>query len=59
MLLKTQCLFLAGDDIARNIEPFGIGPDLVSHIFSLAGEFSRLPNWLEEGRKTGTEQSAC
>ena len=36
MLLKTQCLFLAGDDIARDIEPFKIGPDMVSHVFSLA-----------------------
>jgi uncharacterized protein len=57
MLLKTQCLFLAGDDIAHNIAPFRIGPDLVSHVFSLAQEFSRLPNWLEEGRQTGAEQS--
>jgi hypothetical protein len=57
MLLKTQCLFLAGDDIARDIEPFGIGLDLVSHVFSLASEFSRLPKLLEQGRKAGTEQS--
>jgi uncharacterized protein len=57
MLLKTQCLFLAGEDIARTIEPFKIGPDLVSHVFSLAGEFSRLPKWLEEGRNAGDEQS--
>jgi uncharacterized protein len=57
MLLKTQCLFLAGDDVTRDIAPFQIGPDLVSHVFSLAGEFSRLPNWLEEGRQTGDEQS--
>lgn len=57
MLLKTQCLFLAGDDIARNIEPFRIGPEMVSHVFSLKGEFARLPKWLEQGRKGSVEQS--
>jgi len=57
MLLKTQCLFLAGDDIARDIEPFQIGPEMVSHVFSLQTEFSRLPRWLEEGRRSGVEQS--
>jgi hypothetical protein len=57
MLLKTQCLLLAGDDIASNIEPFRIGPDLVSHVCSLAREFSRLPGQLEEGRRTSAEQS--
>ncbi len=57
MLLKTQCLFLAGDDIARDIKPFQIGPEMVSHVFSLQSEFSRLPSWLEEGRGSGVEQS--
>lgn len=55
MLLKTQCLFLAGDDITADIAPFQLGAELVSHVFSLQGEFSRLPNLLEEGRKTGVE----
>jgi hypothetical protein len=57
MVLKTQCLFLAGDDIASEIPPFKVGRDMVSHLFSLQGEFSRLPNLLEEGRKSGAEQS--
>jgi uncharacterized protein len=57
MLLKTQCLFLAGDDIARDIEPFQIGPEMVSHVFSLQSEFSRLPRWLEQGRRSGVERS--
>jgi hypothetical protein len=57
MLLKTQCLFLAGNDIALDIEPFKIGLDMVSHVFSLAGEFSRLPTWLAESRQTGEEQA--
>lgn len=58
MLLKTQCLFLAGDDIARDIEPFRIGPDMVSHVFSLANEFSRLRSRLEPDRHAGIEHSA-
>lgn len=57
MLLKTQSLFLAGDDITKNIEPFKIGRDMVSHVFSLAGEFARLPRWLEEDRNRGIDQS--
>lgn len=57
MLLKTQCLFLAGEDIVRDIEPFRIGPEMVSHVFSLAGEFVRLPKLLEESRKSGAEES--
>lgn len=57
MLLKTQCLFLAGDDVARNIAPFRIGLDMVSHVFSLQSEFVRLPRLLEEGRKSGAGQS--
>jgi hypothetical protein len=57
MLLKTQCLLLAGEDIARDIAPFQLGAEMVSHVFSLQSEFSRLPSLLEEGRKTGVEQS--
>jgi len=57
MLLKTQGLFLAGDDIAKDIEPFKIGRDMVSHVFSLASEFARLPRWLEEDRKRGIDQA--
>lgn len=56
MLLKTQCLFLAGDDVARNIAPFQLGPEMVSHVFSLKDEFSRLPALLEAGRSGGVEQ---
>jgi hypothetical protein len=64
MLLKTQSLFLAGDDVTKNIEPFKIGPDMVSHTFALANEFSKMPFFLsripiglEEGRKKAIEQS--
>lgn len=56
-LLKTQCLFLAGDDIAKNIPSFQLGLEMVSHVFGLAPEFGRLPTWLEEARKDGREQS--
>lgn len=51
MLLKTQCLFLAGDDVAKDIGPFQLGADMVSHVFSLASEFSLLPAQLEEGKR--------
>ncbi len=57
MLLKTQCLFLVGDDIVRDIEPFRIGPEMVSHVFSLEAEFSRLRHWLNGSRKSGAEQA--
>jgi hypothetical protein len=46
MLLKTQSLFLAGDDVVRDIEPFEIGADMVSHAFALASEFSKVSSWL-------------
>ncbi len=46
MLLKTQSLFLTGDDVVKNIEPFKIGPDMVSHVFSLANEFAKATRWL-------------
>jgi hypothetical protein len=57
MVLKTQCLFLAGDDIVRDIEPFRIGPEMVSHAFSLEAEFSRLPNFLAKSRESGEQQA--
>jgi hypothetical protein len=57
MLLKTQGLLLAGDDVAKDIEPFKVGPDMASHVFSLAKEFSRLPGWLAEDRKNSMERS--
>lgn len=57
MLLKTQCLFLVGDEIAKAIAPFRLGCEMVSHVFSLQGEFSRLPVMLQEGRKTGEERA--
>jgi hypothetical protein len=57
MLLKTQCVILAGEDITSDILPFRIGPDMVSHVFSLQGEFSRFPSLLVEGRKRGEERA--
>jgi uncharacterized protein len=57
MLLKTQCLFLSGDDVTKDIEPFHIGPEMVNHVFSLQSEFARLPSLLEKGRKSGAEQA--
>ena len=33
MLLKTQSLCLAGDDLTRDIKPFRIGTEMVSHVF--------------------------
>jgi hypothetical protein len=56
MLLKTQSVFLSGDDIAKDIEAFRIGPEMVSHVFSLEGDFARLPNLLDKGRKSGIEK---
>jgi hypothetical protein len=65
MLLKTQSLFLAGDNIVSDIEPFKVGPDMVSHVFALTNELSKLSIWLskvpsrmEEHRKRPIEQSA-
>jgi hypothetical protein len=60
MLIKTQSLFLAGDDVAKHIEPFRIGPEMVSHIFALENEFAKSQQWLmnlpasipDEQRKT-------
>lgn len=57
MLLKTQSLFLAGDDVAKEIEPSKIGRDMVSHVFSLADEFAKLPSWLEAVGQEGFERS--
>lgn len=57
MLLQTQCLFLAGEDITRDTPPFRLGSDMVSHVFSLQDEFLRLPRLLEEGRKSGVEKA--
>ena len=57
MLLKTQCLFLAGEDIARDIPAFRLGADMVSHVFSLQGEFAHLPKLLAEGRDSGEEEA--
>jgi hypothetical protein len=63
MLLKTQSLFLAGDDVVADVEPFRIGPDMVSHAFSLAHDFKNLrerkmPPWLGEDQKRLLERSA-
>src|SRR5580693_1137754 len=62
MLLKTQSLFLAGDDIVKDIEPFKIGLDMVSHVFSLASELAKLsdslaklPDRLEENQRKDIE----
>jgi uncharacterized protein len=46
MLIKTQSLFLAGDDVAKHIEPFRIGPEMVSHVFALENEFVKSQQWL-------------
>ncbi len=57
MLLKTQCLLLAGEDIATDIAPFAIGIDMVSHVFALAAEFARLPKLVKQARNRGVEQA--
>jgi hypothetical protein len=57
MLLKTQCLFLAGDDLTGDIEPFRIGPDLVSHVFTLSAEFSELASQFEQNHEDGDERA--
>jgi hypothetical protein len=41
MLLKTQSLLLAGDDVAKDIEPFKLGPDMINHVFWLEKEFKK------------------
>jgi predicted nucleotidyltransferase len=46
MLIKTQSLFLAGDDLAKHIEPFRIGSEMVSHVFALENEFAKSQRWL-------------
>jgi hypothetical protein len=46
MLIKTQSLFLAGDDVTKHIEAFRIGPEMVSHVFALANEFAKTQQWL-------------
>ncbi len=53
MLLKTQSLCLAGNDINREILPFKIGSDLASHIFSLKEEFVALPAMIAEDIRLG------
>lgn len=47
MLLKTQALHLAGDDLVGTIEPFQVGRDLVSHVFALQSEFAKLPKRID------------
>ena len=59
MLLKTQSLFLGGDDVTEDVAPFRAGPDMVSHVFSLADDFVRLPRLLQHGRDSGVEQEMC
>jgi uncharacterized protein len=46
MLIKTQSLFLAGDEVAKHIEAFRIGPEMVSHVFALENEFAKSQQWL-------------
>jgi uncharacterized protein len=46
MLIKTQGLLLAGDDVAKHIEPFRIGPEMASHVFALQNEFAKSQQWL-------------
>jgi hypothetical protein len=64
MLLKTQSLFLADDDVVKHIEPFKLGPDMVSHVFWLENEFNkaialapRISCRLGEGEKATFERS--
>jgi hypothetical protein len=47
MMIKTQCLFLAGTDIAPAIAPFRPGLEMMSHAFDLAGEYAVLPQLFE------------
>jgi hypothetical protein len=65
MLLKTQSLFLAGNDVAKDIEPFKPGPDMVSHVFWLMVEFlktpiltSKISSKLEESQRAVVERTA-
>jgi hypothetical protein len=48
MLIKTESLFLAGDNVAQHIEPFRIRPEMVSHVFALENEFTKSQRWLEK-----------
>ncbi|RYZ99142.1 MAG: hypothetical protein EOP11_19820 [Proteobacteria bacterium] len=48
MLLKTQSLFLAGRDIAREIAPFKMDVNLCSHVYTIEKEFAQLSDWLAE-----------
>jgi uncharacterized protein len=65
MLLKTQGLFLAGNDITNEIESFKLGPDMISHVFWLATEFdktvaltSKVSSGVNECQKTIVRRSA-
>jgi hypothetical protein len=46
MLIKTQSVLLAGDDVAKLIEPFRIAPEMISHVFALENEFVKSQQWL-------------
>lgn len=59
MLLKTQAVLLSGDDVTKTIEPFRIGPEMVSHVFSLANEFSKVSLWLSRVPEFSDEHKAA
>ena len=55
MLLKTQSLLIAGEDLVKDLRPFRPDKEMVSHVFHLEEEFAELPKWLEEDRVSGKE----
>ncbi len=55
MLLKTQSLFLSGNDLTKNIEPFKIDLNMCSHAFEIGAEFTKMSKWLDEDRQKNTE----
>lgn len=57
MLVKTQGLFIFGEDYCSQISPFKPGIEMVSHCFSIDKEFQKLPQWLIEDRKKGLEKN--
>jgi len=55
MLLKTQSLLIYGIDVTSSIAPFNISKEMVTHVFQLEREFSKLSHWLEQDRQSGHE----
>jgi hypothetical protein len=48
MLLKTQSLFLAGEDVVSDLAPFRPDVEMISHVFNLQKEFLSLPKRFEK-----------